>query len=149
MKLKEQDAEGLLQQVAFGIWKCRNEAVFTGHHLMPNVAVDLWRQQVEEFRLAMVQNQGEQWGKEGLRGKGDGVGDTEEALGTWRKLRFGELKLNCDAAWWNDTGRGELGGCSETLLGFRRWREGWEGDVMRMQSWQRQTRFEKDWRPLW
>lgn len=50
--------------MAFGlwrVWKCKNEAVFTGIHILPHVAVDLWRQQVEEFRDATVKDEREQW----------------------------------------------------------------------------------------
>lgn len=43
---KETDAALILQQGAFRlwrIWKCRNEVVFTGNHILPYVVVDLWR----------------------------------------------------------------------------------------------------------
>lgn len=38
----------------WSIWKCKNEAVFTGTQILPHVAVVLWKQQVEEFRKAIV-----------------------------------------------------------------------------------------------
>lgn len=42
------------------------------------------------------------------RGDEGSVAGTEGGLQTWRKPGFGELKLNCDAAWRNDT---KMRGC--------------------------------------
>lgn len=110
---KDDDAYGILQQVVFGfwrIWKCRNEVVFKGIRILPHVAIELWKKQVEEFREAVVDTVVEGGGPQNCRGYRWGGEDCR-----WKKPTFGELKLNYDAAWPKDT---KLGGVGWVLQDF-------------------------------
>ncbi|XP_068339196.1 uncharacterized protein [Pyrus communis] len=121
---KEEDAELILQQMVFGlwrIWKCRNEVVFQGVWILPHVAVELWQRHVEEFRDAMIDTMGEGGDQRDSRlsgeGKCPGVG-LEEGAGQWQKPSFGELKLNSDAAWRKDSKEGEVGWVLQDFAGI-------------------------------
>ncbi|CAN6686270.1 unnamed protein product [Malus baccata var. baccata] len=109
---KEEDADLILQQVVFGfwrIWKCMNEMV----------EVERWQQQVDDYRHAMATTVGEGgvMGRDMRDGVGSGIGEDigeggvggGERVVKWQKPNFGELKLNCDAAWRKDTGEGGVG----------------------------------------
>ena len=80
---------------------------------------------------------GREWGR---RKRREGVGE-----GKWRKPGFGELKLNCDAAWRKNIGEGGVGWVLRDFAGIPILAGG-IGGVLGMPLWQRLWRLDRAWR---
>ncbi|CAL9013929.1 unnamed protein product [Prunus brigantina] len=96
----------ILQACAFGlwrIWKTRNGMVFEGQVTDPRDAVECFKNQVQEFRIARM------CVKPFINELPRPPEAQAEPVTSWQKPPFGVLKVNCDATWMAQTGMGSVG----------------------------------------
>ncbi|XP_008368111.2 uncharacterized protein [Malus domestica] len=108
----EGEASDLMRWVVGGLWrisKCRNSLVFEKVDIEPLVAIQLLKQQWEEWMICdEAQVKPSSCGQQVRRPDPHG----------WIKPPFGTLKINCDGAWCSRAGIGGVGWVARDFVGI-------------------------------